>query len=67
MYGIFKDLKNDRFVKKCSFPGITGHVVLDKNADREPNYWVWQPNPDLTAFHVWVDLQMVQPTGQVSA
>ena len=29
-----------------TYPGLTGRVRLDKNADRNPDYWFWHCPPD---------------------
>ncbi|KAK2149866.1 hypothetical protein LSH36_433g00068 [Paralvinella palmiformis] len=37
------------FQKKArnrDFYGLTGHVILDNNADRSPDYWLWHCPPD---------------------
>ena len=45
--------------------GITGPVVMDENADKLPRYSLWHMNPELTAFQVWTEINMIEPSGQV--
>ena len=44
---------------------MSGSVVLDDLADREPDYWMWHLSPKMDAFDYWLDIQMTQPQGQV--
>ncbi len=48
-----------------SFAGISGTVVMDSSADREPNYWLWHMAAAGDQFEVWTDVQMTAPIGQV--
>ena len=46
--------------------GVTGTVVMDENADRLPNYWLWHMNPAGSEFQVWTEIRMIDPPGQVN-
>ena len=37
---------------------MTGNVVMDANADREPNYWVWAINEGGDRFNVWTEVDL---------
>ena len=37
---------------------MTGRVVMDQQADREPDYWFWQLTPDSDHFEYWTDIQV---------
>ena len=38
---------------------------MDKNADREPNYWLWQIDPEEDRYEPWIVVSKVNPLGQV--
>ena len=46
-----KDFRNGTLLlekaRNRTFEGITGKVILDGNADREPNYWIWDYGPGM--------------------
>ena len=43
--------------------GKTGKVVLDQNADREPDYWVWSYAPGREKFEPFLKVGMTLPAG----
>lgn len=45
--------------------GITGKIVLDNNADREPDYWVWSsvPGSGDVGNQPFVKVRMTSPAG----
>lgn len=45
--------------------GITGKVILDGNADREPNYWIWHYGPGMAVSRDYAYVDMNLPRGQV--
>ena len=47
------------------FIGMSGEVVLDDNADREPDYWLWHFGEDMEQFEHWTDINMTDPPGEV--
>ena len=56
--------ENHKFLT-CFIIGITGTVLLDDNADREPNYWVWSYGPKDDELTPWMDVLMTRPPDQV--
>ena len=44
---------------------MTGDVLMDKDSDREPDYWLWQFGPTVDTFVHWTDIKMTNPSGQV--
>ena len=46
--------------------GVSGPVVMDENADREPDYWLWHMAASGDQFQVWTEVRMTAPAGQVS-
>lgn len=47
--------------------GVTGHVLMNDNADREPNYWLWQVNPEMQDdLEVLADISVTTDTRDVS-
>ena len=47
------------------YTGISGRVVMDSNADREPDYALWHMAPSGEQFDVWTTVKMTAPAGQV--
>ena len=48
------------------FSGKSGHLLLDDQADREPDYWLWQLKPDSQKFEYYAEIKMTEPRGNVS-
>lgn len=46
---------------------MSGQVVMDRDADRDPNYWLWHLKSDGSQFKVWAEVEMTSLPGQVSA
>ena len=42
---------------------MTGKVVLDENADREPDYWVWSYKPGRIKLEPFLEVRMTNPPG----
>ena len=49
--------------KFFDFTGMTGKVVLDENADREPDYWVWSYKPGRVKLEPFLKVRMTLPAG----
>ena len=47
--------------------GKSGHLLLDDQADREPDYWLWQLKPDGEVFEYYAEIKMTEPRGKVSS
>ena len=45
--------------------GASGHVVLDENADRDPDYWLWHYKPGEVTMTPFDQIEMTAPKGQV--
>ncbi|CAH1775516.1 unnamed protein product, partial [Owenia fusiformis] len=50
--------------KAITFSGMTGHVKLDHDAEREPNFWLWHLSPSGKEFTYWAVIEMEKPLGQ---
>ncbi len=44
---------------------MTGNVVIDDNADRDPNYWVWNYMEGEEKMKPWLELRMTEPNNKV--
>ena len=47
------------------FTGMTGRVVLDDNADREPDYTEWHFGPGMAECERYAEAIMTNPPGEV--
>ena len=45
---------------------MSGNVLIDSNADRKPDYWVWEYGAGMEEFQYWTDIRMTEPDGHVS-
>ena len=47
-----QDMKKYKKNSIChlSFTGWTGHVTIDDNGEREPDYWLWSLSPEEDQF-----------------
>ncbi|KAI0237466.1 hypothetical protein LSAT2_012004 [Lamellibrachia satsuma] len=47
-----------KLATKQSFEGVTGRVVYDSNADRQPNYWLWGIGAGSDEFELMADIRV---------
>ena len=46
---------------------MTGRVVLDDNADREPDYAIWHFGPGMNVCETFAEAIMTNPKGKVGS
>ena len=47
--------------------GIAGNVILDKNADRDPDFLILYYGGQVDHFQTWTSIGMYLPEGEVSS
>ena len=45
--------------------GATGHVIMDEQGDRDPDYWLWFFGPGKDSMTAWMEVSTSKPLNQV--
>ena len=45
--------------------GVTGDIVFDESADRQPDFALWHYNKSLDEFTTWAEIKVYNPPNQV--
>ena len=45
--------------------GVTGDIVFDESADRQPDFALWHYNQSLDEFTTWAEIKVYNPPNQV--